>query len=191
MPLTNVRNQFDPGAVNGSSLNGVGAFNEISEFAIRSIPANTLVIGAWLNPLFGNFQGASFTAHSVAGTKGRVGIYNVNPSNGRPGSIITQTGDMPTTSLGSKFGTFPRLFPLTSKWYYMAMARDSTGDMRVSSLKGPQGPIGYFTFLATIVPITLFTFALTPGWMELPLNLTGASLSVSALDMTFHTLTTP
>ncbi len=191
MPLTNVRNQFDPGSVNGSSSTGVGALNEISEFGARSVPADTLVIGAWLNPLFGNFQGASFSVLGVGGTKGRVGLYNINPSNGRPGTIIAQTDDMSTVVGGSHFGTFPRLFPLTSKWYYMAMARDSTGDMRVAILKGPQGPIGYFTFLATVVPISTFTFALTPGWTELPLDLTTSALSVSALDMTFHTLLTP
>ncbi len=196
MPISDLNNQFDPGVVFNSATNGVSALNELPFNGVLAVPANVIRLGAWLNPLRGVYSGATMNNTDVGGTRGRIGIYEVNKQTGAAGRRLAQTDDIDTTAIGFKIGLF--LNPsgnnttvvLNSQWYYMAVAVDSGRTLVAPVLRGSQGPQGWFTSGTSITPIISSAFALGIGWTDLPEDMTGIVQVPAAAAFTHHTLIT-
>lgn len=62
------------------------------------------------------------------------GIYDVDPSNGQPRNLLTETITIDPSSTGLATGSLPSEFELTAGWHYLALWTDTAGiSLRSSS----------------------------------------------------------
>lgn len=109
---------------------------------------------------------------TAVGTKARVGLYDVDPTTGLPIRLIAESGDLSTTSTGSKTAAISGSCKLYPGWYYAAFVCDGAAGFiawdRIYGTAG--GPIGGATALAPVPAI----YEVLSSWSALPTTPSGS-----------------